>query len=93
MAIIATVTKKAVTYRMPKMWNITLNMTLADDGVEVINRDYNVRYRTGDSIAAKIDEFSSMMQYDINKYKSEKAIYTAAELDIAVIDVGNALVV
>ncbi len=93
MAIIATVTKKAVTYRMPKMWNITLNMTLADDAVEVINRDYHVIYRTGDSIEAKTDEFSSMMQYDINKYKAEQVIYTAPALNTAVIDVGNALVV
>jgi len=91
MAIIATVEKTAVIYRMPKMWDISVNMTLVDDGVEVMNKDYSVVYRTGDEIPTKTAQFTSMMQYDINKYKAEKGIYTAPALDAAVTDIGNAL--
>ena len=93
MALVATVTKSSVSKVMPKLWNIVLNMTLIDDGVEVINKDYSVRYRTGDHIPSKTDEFTSMMQYDIDKYKSEQVIYTAAALNTAVADIGEALVV
>jgi hypothetical protein len=38
MALIPTVTKKSVTRQMPKLWNITLNMILTDDSVEVLNK-------------------------------------------------------
>jgi len=91
MALVATVEKTAVIYRMPKMWDIVMNMTLVDDGAEVLNKDYSIVYRTGDEIATKIAQLTSMMQYDINKYKAEKSIYTAPALDAAVIDIGNAL--
>ena len=90
MAIIATVTKKPVRYCMPKLWNITLNLTLIDE-VEVLNKDYSVEYIPGDSIQSKTDEFTSMMQEDIDKYKSEQVIYNAAALNTAVTDIGNAL--
>lgn len=93
MAIIATVTKRPVTFCLPKLWNITLNLTLVDDGTTVIDKDYSVEYIPGDSIPAKTDEFSSMMQYDIDKYKSEQVIYTAAALNTAVTTIGEALVV
>lgn len=91
MAIIATVEKRPVQYRMPKMWDIKLNLTLIDDGVEVINNNYSVAYRTGDSIPSKKTEFISMMQHDIDKYKSEQVIYKAAALNAAVGDIVVAL--
>jgi hypothetical protein len=93
MVMIATVTKKPVRLVMTSLWRITLNLTLIDDGVEVINKDYSAEYIPGDYIPAKTDQFSSMMQYDIDKYKSEQAIYTAAALDAAVTTIGDALVV
>ena len=93
MALVATVTKSSVSKVMDKLWNITLNMTLTDDAVEAINKYYSVEYIPGDSIPAKTDEFSSMMQYDIDKYKSEQVIYTAAALNTAVTDIEGALVV
>jgi hypothetical protein len=93
MAIIATVEKRPVQYRQPKLWNITLNLTLIDDGVEVINKDYSAEYIPGDYIPSKTEQFSSMMQADIDKYKSEQVIYTAAALNTAVTTIGEALVV
>ena len=93
MVLTVTVTKKSVSLVMDKMWNVTLNMSLKDDLVEVLNRDYSIRYRTGDSIATKTAKFIELMQTDINKYKSEQQIYTASALDTAVTNVQNGLVV
>lgn len=93
MVMTVAVKKVLVNIVMPKMWNITLNMTLTDDAVEVMNVDYSVRYRTGDSISAKEAEFISLMQADIDKYKSEQVIFTHPQLDIAVTNVEAGLVV
>lgn len=91
MVLVITVTKKSVSEMMDKLWNIALNMTLTDDAVEVINKDYFVEYIPGDSIAEKKAAYIAMMQADIDKYKSEQTIYNAAALDTAVTDIGNAL--
>jgi len=91
MALVATVTKAGVTKVMDKMWNISMNLALTDDSVEVINADYSVRYRTGDSVAAKESEFIALMQTDIDKYKSEKTIYDVPAFGTAVTNVGAAL--
>lgn len=93
MALTVTVTKKSVSYVMDKMWHVTLNMSLKDDLVEVLNRDYSVRYRTGDSVTEKVTKFIDLMQDDINKYKLEQQIYTAAALDTAVTSVQNGLLI
>jgi len=93
MVLIVTVTKASVIWVMPKMWNVALNMVMTDDAVEAINKDYSVRYRTGDSIAVKEYEFIALMQADIDRYKSEKAIYDAAAFGEAVENVEAGLVV
>ena len=93
MALIPTVTKKSVTRQMPKLWNITLNMILTDGSVEVLNKDYSVKYRTGDDISLKTDLFIKQMQKDIDNYKSEQAIFTNAQLDTAITTVQEGLVV
>ena len=91
MTLTMTVSKKPVTKVMDKLWNVTMNLVLADDGVEVLNKDYSVRYRTGDNIAAKEKTIADMMQADIEKYKSERQIYLAAALDTAVTNVQKRL--
>lgn len=93
MALATTVTKKSVTEVQSKLWNVTLNMTLDDGAEEVINKDYALHYRPGDSIAAKQATWVALMQADIDKYKSEQTIYNAAALSTVVTNVGSALVV
>ena len=93
MALIATVTKKSVTATMDKMWTITMNMILTDNTVEVINKDYPVNYRSGDSIPAKTAKFIELMQEDIDNYKSEQQLFNAAALNTAVTNVQAGLVV
>lgn len=91
MALTATVTKKSVMEVQSKLWNVTLNMTLKDGTTEVLNKDYALHYRPGDSIAAKKNAWIAMMQADIDKYKSEKTIFNAAALNTVVTNVGSAL--
>lgn len=93
MALVATVTKKPVSLSMPKMWMITLNMSLKDNDVEVLNKDYSIKYRTGDLIPNKEAKFIELMQADINKYKAEQLIYNNIQLDTAVTNVQAGLVV
>jgi hypothetical protein len=90
MALVATISKKSVTLVQHKLWEVTLNMILTDD-VEVLNKDYAVRYRTGDSVQAKAERFADMMQEDIEKYKSEQMIFNAPALDTVVTNVQAAL--
>lgn len=93
MVLTATVTKKSVTGVQDKLWNVTLNMTLKDGAEEVLNKDYALHYRPGDSIAAKKNAWIATMQADIDKYKGEKTIKNAAALNTVVTNVGSALVV
>lgn len=93
MVLVATVTKQSVTQMMNKMWNITFNMVLTDDDVEVINKNYSVKYRIGDSVSGKTNKFIRMMQADINAYNSEQSILNNARLDAAVINTQTGLVV
>jgi len=91
MALTKEVTKKPVTKIMDKMWNITVNLILNNDAVEVLNKDFSVRYRTGDVISTKEAEFIELMQASIDAYKSEQQIYNAPALDTAVTNISNGL--
>ena len=91
MTLTATVTKKSVTEVQDKLWNVTLNMTLDDGAVEVLNKDYALHYRPGNSIAAKQATWIATMNADIDTYKSEKTIFNAAALNTVVTNVGSAL--
>ena len=91
MALTATVIKKGVTYMMPNMWGVSINVVLTDGGSEVWDRDYSVRYRAGDVIAAKQAKLIEMAQADIDKYKSEQMIFNAPAFDDVVTNVQAAL--
>ena len=93
MALTLQISKKAVSKVRPRMWNITMNLVLLDDLVEVLNKDYSVKFRTGDVMKDKEIEFAKMMQADINKYKAEQNILTSTTFDNAVANVTAQLVV
>lgn len=93
MILTATVIKKSVTKNADELWDISMNMTLTDETVEVVNKDYSIRYRTGDDIGAKTNQLIEQMQADIDKHKAEQAIFVNAQLDTAVSTVQAGLVV
>ena len=93
MTVSVTVTKKSVTKDMDKLWNVSMNMILTDETVEVINKDYSIRYRTDDDIGEKTSQLIEQMQVDIDMYKAEQAIFVNAQLDTAVSTVQAGLVV
>ena len=91
MTLSATVTKKSVTYMMPNMWAVSINVILTDGGSEVWDRNYSVRYRAGDVIAAKQAKLIGMAKADIDKYKSEQMIFDAPAFDDVVTNIQTAL--
>lgn len=93
MVLAVIVTKNPVTKLMNQLWNISMNMKLTDETVEVINKDYSIRYITGDNIIEKTNQLSEQMQDDINTYKAEQVIFVNAQLDTAVSTVQAGLVV
>ena len=93
MVLAVSVTKNPVTELMNQLWNISMNMTLTDETVEVTNKDYSIRYITGDNIIEKTNQIKTQMQADIDKYKAEQAIFVNAQLDTAVSTVQAGLVV
>ena len=93
MVLVVTVTKQGVTQVMNDLWNVTLNMTLTDDSAEVVNKDYSLHYRPGDSLGDRRDAWIAMMQADIDEYKSEQEIFDMMAFTIVSGMVEDALVV
>ncbi len=97
MALIVEVTKVSVTEQMDKLWNIVLKLRLLDDvpdpDVEVFNRNYSIRYRTGEDIANKEAKLRVTMQEAVDDYKAEQVIFDHAKMDTMVTNLNNNLVV
>ncbi len=91
MTIVATVIKKTVSLVQPDLWNITLTLTIVD-GATVIIKDFSEKYRTGQSVSSISSKFITVMQAEINKYKSEQTIYNHPQLDIAVSNIQAGLI-
>jgi hypothetical protein len=86
----ATVTKKSVTTSQPSLYSITLTLTVTDNG-DTWSKDYSQEYRTGENVATKVQGFISLMQTDIDFYKSGKALSSAAGLATAITNIQNGL--
>ena len=93
MALVPTVTKVSVKEAMDKMWNITLNLSVMDGAVEVINQDFSLRYRQGQDIEIKVKAILADMQEAIDDYKTEQVYFNHANLDTAVTYLNNNLTV
>lgn len=91
--MIANVTKKGVTLIQKGLYNITLTLSLMEGATELLNKDFTERYRTGQVIPTVTAKFIAAMQDEINKYKAEQIIYNHAQLDTAIINIKNGLVV
>ena len=83
MAYIINVSKVSVSETMRGMWNIVLKLTYTDGVEEVINQDFSIRYKQGQSITIKVQEIKEKMQEAINDYKAEQVIFNHAQLDAA----------
>lgn len=92
MALTATVTKKSVTYTQPKLHTIIFNLSLKEDTVEVLNRDFSCEFRAGDSASDKIVKITKDMQIEIENYKSAQVIFNSATLNTAVTAIQGGLV-
>ena len=84
MTLTITISKKSVSKQQEGLWNITLNLTCQENSTEVINQDFNVRYKTGQDIETKVAEIQVKMQEAIDKYKSEQQIFSHKKLDDAI---------
>ena len=92
MALSTLVTPISIKQQMDTLWNVTLNLIIFDDAVEVYNQDFSVRYREGEDIANKESKFQIKMQKAIDDYKAEQVIFTHAKMDTMVTNLNNNLV-
>lgn len=83
--------KAAVTYRQPGLWNINMHLTATDEGVIVIDADYSAEFRKGDVFVSKSKELTIAIQTDIDTYYSERFISRDKDLDILVTTVEEGL--
>lgn len=90
--MIANVTKKSVNLIQKDLYNVVLNLSLMEGIVELLNKDFSERYRTGQAISTVTTKFTVAMQTEINKYKAEQVIFNNAQLDTAVTNIQNGLV-
>jgi hypothetical protein len=72
-----TVSKKSVVRQQDKLYNITVNLSVKEGTVELINQDFSFRYRTGDAVNKTYAEVLTKMQAAINNYKAEKTLLDA----------------
>ena len=93
MALTATVSKKSVIKTVDNRYDISFNLKLEDDAVEVVNSDYSCRYRVGDNITAKLVIIGTAMQNDIDNYKAQKTVFNSTTLNNAVTSIQNGLTV
>lgn len=85
------VTKAQVVYVQPGLWNINMHLSATDETETVIDKDYSVSFRKGDIFSLKSKELIGDMQVDINKYYSERFIYSNKDIDILTITVSEGL--
>lgn len=91
--MIATVTKKSVSLIQKDLYVITLNLSLKEGVVELLSKDFSERCRTGQAISTVTAKFTVAMQAEINKYKAEQVIYNHTQLNTAVTNIQNGLIV
>ncbi len=84
MALTLQVTKKSVQTSQSGLWIITLNLQGLDGATEVINQDFQIRYKTGQDVEVKVKAIQEEMQRFIDNYKSEQVIFNNAKLTTAV---------
>lgn len=93
MALEATVTKKSASNGAPGIYSISMNLVLADDTVEVINRDFAQVHNSANNISVARDEIMARMQNAIDEYKENKAVYDSALFTNSVTYINENLVV
>lgn len=91
--MIANVSKKLVNLVQKDLYEITLNLSLKEGTVELLSRDFSEKYRTGQAISTVTAKFTAAMQAEINKYKAEQVIYNHTQLNTAVTNIQNGLIV
>ena len=86
-------TKVRVIEPMPKMYAITVNLKCLDGETELLNRDFTINHKIGNSVDYSVDKFRTMMQEEIDKYKREQQILNAQILDSAIMELKGNLVI
>lgn len=89
--IIAKVTKRSVSTVQDKLYTITNNLTLMENSIEVLNKDYDVLYRPGEDIAISEKQFIVLMQKDIDRYKASQTIFKDTKFDASIINISKGL--
>ena len=87
MALTTTVAKSSVRLVMPKMWAVSLTLTVTDDDGPGLTQAFSENYKLGNSIPELESRFDVRMQAAIDQYKTELQYYNHAQLDTLVTDV------
>jgi len=92
MALSVTITKGSVSRMQDKLYSVTVKMVLKDNNIEVLNRDFSVKYRTGETIANKKAVLQADIQAVIDNYKAEQVIFNAAAFGTMCTNIQSGLV-
>lgn len=85
------VEKAHMSYVQPGLWRINLRLMATDESETVIDKDYSAPFRKGDMFDSKSKELIVDMQADIDKYYSERLLYTDKDIDLLVTVVSEGL--
>jgi hypothetical protein len=92
MALSIQITKKSISRQQDKLYNISVNFSLRDGTVEVLNQDFSIRYRTGDNIATKKIELQRQIQEVIDNYKAEQVLFNNAAFQTMCTNIQSGLI-
>ena len=84
MALGITKTKLFPVYVMPGMWRVGYNLTCTDGGVEVINKDITVVYKTGYDLLLLQTQLQRLGQAEIDVYGSSNKIHNSVAYTTAI---------
>ena len=92
MALTKTVAKTSVALGgMPKLWIVTLTLTVADDDGPGFTTGLSQKFKLGNDIAALQSAFEEDIAAAVKKYEDERTYFTHNKMDTLVADINTGL--
>ena len=92
MALTKTVSKTSVHLGgMPKLWIVTLTLTVTDDDGPGFTTDISQKYKLGNDIAALQAAFEADIADAVTKYEDERRYFTHNKMNTLIADINAGL--
>jgi len=91
MAYTTQVTKGTVTQISPTEFDVTVDVIVHEDGVEILNQAFSKRYAEGDTMSAVQTVLQKKIKEAVDKVVAERAVYNKAAFGTLCSDLQSSL--